>query len=115
MRTRDQWTVAGALQVLQHPHVDSKTWAEAAEWLMLYGPPAIQQLLREASGYATRKSFPDLRPSGYTPDGEPCYDLQELAKRLEISVEEAARIIAAKEEEHGRRQLFGKEETWKLQ
>ncbi len=111
----DEWTMETAMEILQHPTVDSKVWAEAVEWLMLYGPPEIRELLQQASGHATRESFPDLTPIGFTATGEPCYSIADLAKSLNISEEEAARIIEEKEQQHGIRQLFGEQETSKLQ
>ncbi len=112
---KEQWTLEAALEILRHPTVDSRTWADAVEWLLLYGPPEIQQLLQEASGHATRESFPDLRPTGFTPDGQPCYDIGDIARSLNISEEEAARMVAEKEMRHGMRQLFDRDETHKIQ
>ncbi len=112
---KDDWTEQSAMEILQHPTVDSKVWAEAVEWLLLYGPPHVQELLQQASGHATRESFPDLRPIGFTPAGEPCYNIADLARSLGISEEEAAEMIAEKEQAHGIRQLFAEEETNKLQ
>ena len=100
---------------MQHPTVDSKIWAEAVEWLMLYGPPQIRELLQQASGHATKNSFPELVPTAFTATGEPCYSVADLAKSLHISEEEAAEMIAEKERQHGIRQLFAEEETNKLQ
>ena len=115
MTKKDEWTVETALEILQHPTVDSKPWSEAVEWLLLYGPPEIQELLQQASGHATRDSFPELTPIGFTADGQPCYSVAELAKALGISEQEAAESISEKEQQHGVRQLFDEEETTKLQ
>ncbi len=112
---QNQWTFEAAMEIMQHPTVDSKIWAEAVEWLMLYGPPEIQELLQQASGHATKESFPDLAPTGFTADGQPCYSITDLAKSLNISEEEAAQMIAEKEKQHGIRQLFEEQETTKLQ
>ncbi|RUM35857.1 MAG: hypothetical protein DSY57_06430 [Desulfobulbus sp.] len=112
---QDQWTVETAMEIMQHPTVDSKIWAEAVEWLMLYGPPEIQELLRQASGHATKESFPELAPTAFTADGEPCYNVADLAQALHISEEEAAEMIAEKERQHGIRQLFDEQETTRLQ
>jgi hypothetical protein len=112
---KDEWTMETAMEIMQHPTVDSKVWAEAVEWLLLYGPPEIKELLQQASGHATKGSFPNLTPLGFTPDGEPCYSLADLAKSLNISEEEAAKTLAEKEQAHGIRQLFGEQETTKLQ
>jgi len=112
---QDQWTVETAMEIMQHPTVDSRTWAEAVEWLMLYGPPEIQELLRQASGHATKENFPDLVPTAFTATGEPCYNVADLAQSLHISEEEAAQMITEKERQHGIRQLFGDQESTKLQ
>jgi len=112
---KQDWTLEGALAVLRHPTVDARLWAEAVEWLLLYGPPEIRALLQEASGHATRQNFPDLTPVGFTPDGQPCYSVDDLARALKISREEATRIIAEKEEQHGIRQLFGDQDTHPVQ
>ncbi len=112
---QNQWTLETAMEIMQHPTVDSKIWAEAVEWLMLYGPPEIRELLQQASGHATKESFPDLAPTGFAADGQPCYTITDLAKSLNISEEEAAKMIAEKEKQHGIRQLFEEQETTKLQ
>jgi hypothetical protein len=67
---KKEWTLENAMEILQHPTVDSKIWAEAVEWLLLYGPPEVKEKLSEASGYATGKEFPDLKPEGFVGDGE---------------------------------------------
>lgn len=104
-----------ALQVVQHPTVDSKLWGEAVEWLLLYGPPEIRDMLNEASNYATSREFPALRPSGFTKDGRPVYSVAEVARALGITEEEAAAIIADKERQHGRQQFVSPDETHKIQ
>lgn len=111
----DEWTLKTAMDILRHPTVDSRLWAEAAEWLLLYGPPEIKELLQQASGHAAQQSFPDLTPSGFTANGQACYNVADLARSLGISEDEAAQIIAEKEKQHGIRQLFGDQETSKLQ
>ncbi|NOQ45323.1 MAG: hypothetical protein GQ559_01390 [Desulfobulbaceae bacterium] len=112
---KKEWTVESAMEIMQHPTVDSKIWAEAVEWLLLYGPPEVQELLSQSSGHATRESFPDLKPEGFTKDGEPCYNIAAIAKSLGISEEEAAGMVAEKEAKHGIRQLYEEQETTKLQ
>ena len=101
-----EWTLESALAVLNHPTVDSKLWAEAVEWLLVYGPPEVRELLTAASGHATRASFPELKPQGYGPDGSPCYDIADLARSLGISEEEAR---------HGVQHGLGDEDTTTLQ
>ena len=110
-----QWTLESALEILQHPTVDSTIWAEADEWLLLYGPPEVKEQLIQASGHASSKSFPELRPQRFAPDGSPCYDIAELARSLDISEEEARKQLAAKEKKHGIRHGFGEDDTTGLQ
>jgi hypothetical protein len=112
---REQWTVGSAMEILRHPTVESRIWAEAVEWLLLYGPPEIRELLGEASSHATAMEFPDLKPVSYTPDGEPVYAIAQVAAKLGISEEEAAEIIGRKEKKHGRLHRLSGEETRKLQ
>lgn len=111
MKANDLWDLESAMKVLAHDSVDSKLWAEAVEWLILYGPPEIRQLLIDASTTATIGSFPHLKPTHYTSDGQACYDIGELAKSLGITKEEAKKILQKKEEEHQLLQLFGDDET----
>ena len=111
MEAKDLWDLETALKVLAHDSVDSKIWAEAVEWLILYGPLEIRQLLLDASMTATMRSFPDLKPSHYTFDGQACYDIGELAGSLGIDEEEARRIIEQKEAEHQLLQMFDDDDT----
>lgn len=99
MSNKEQWDLESAMKVLQHPTVDAKLWAEAVEWLLRYGPPAIKKILLQASHNATEMEFPELRPVQYTPDGQPIYDIAALAKALGISKEEVQRILEEKDTE----------------
>ncbi|MCP3892125.1 MAG: hypothetical protein GY702_25125 [Desulfobulbaceae bacterium] len=112
---RQQWNIETALEILQHPTVDSEIWAEAAEWLILYGPPEIQELLQQASGHATQQNFPELKPFGFDKEGNPCYSVSQLAKEMGISEEDALESIAKKEEKHGVQHLIEEDETTTLQ
>lgn len=112
---RQQWTLETAMTVLKHPTVDSEIWAEAVEWLLLYGPPETRDLLQQASGHATRKSFPELQPQRYAPDGSPCYAISDLARSLGITEEEARQQLAEKEEKHGLRHGYDEEDTTGVQ
>jgi len=98
---KKEWTVESALEILGHPTVDSRIWADAVEWLLLHGPPEIQEMLKQASGFATHQEFPELEPEGYTEEGEPVYSVAQLAEALQITEEEAAELIAEKEKKHG--------------
>jgi len=112
---KNEWTVETAMEVLRHPTVDSRIWAEAVEWLLMYGPPEIKEMLGQASSYATSKEFPDLKPSGFTEEGEPVFSVAEVAKALGITEEEAAEIIAEKQQRHGTVHLFDSKDTKKVQ
>ncbi len=114
MDFKDQWSLETALKIVQHPTVDSKLWAEAVEWLLLYGPPEIRQVLLQASETATSTRFPELRPVSYTREGEPCYDVKTIAAALGIDEDEAKKIIAKKEALH-KKKHFIDQETIKLQ
>ena len=73
-------------------------WAEAVEWLLQYGPVEIQRLLLDASEIATDTTFPELKPSHYTSDGKPYYDISALAKTLGITEEQTREILRRKEQ-----------------
>ena len=96
MSFKDEWNLESALKVLQHPTVDSQLWAEAVEWLLLFGPPSIQKILLDASQTATEIEFPNLKPSHYTDDGLPVYDVARLADMLGVTEEEVLEIISRK-------------------
>lgn len=115
MKFKEEWTVESAMEILQHPTVDSKIWSEAVEWLLLYGPPEIRETLQAASGHATKECFPELQPEGFTPDGQPCYNVTKLAKSLGISEEEVQEMLTRQEEKHGLEHLFGNGDTHKIQ
>jgi len=115
MNFQDEWDLESAMTVLKHQSVDAQTWAEAVEWLLLYGPPEMQDLLLLASAAATQTQFPELRATGYTRDGQPCYDVKAIAKSLDISAEEAQEIITKKEMAHEMRHFVNENETFKLQ
>lgn len=113
MDFKELWDLESAMKVLEHDTVDSKLWAEAVEWLMLYGPPEIQNLLIEASTTATNSSFPELTPSHHTPSGEPVYDVKALADSLGITEEEVKKILEEKDKAHATLSMttFGNSET----
>ena len=111
MESKGLWDLESAMKVLAHDSVDSKVWAEAVEWLILYGPPEIRQMLLDASTTATNTSFPQLKPSHYTPDGQAFYNIGELAKSLGIKEDEAKTILKKKEEEHHSQQFIDEDEN----
>lgn len=112
---KKQWDTEMAMTVLANKTVDSETWAEAVEWLMLYGPPHIQEILSQASSAATNEYFPDLKPTGYSPDGKPLYDVEALAQALNISKEEALAKLQEKEAKQETQHLFAEEDSHKIQ
>ena len=97
MDLKDEWDLDTALKVVQNNTVDSKLWAEAVEWLLLYGPPEIVSILLQASGHATEQVFPELEADSYTSDGSPVYDVVKLAKSLGMSEDEVRRLIRDKQ------------------
>ncbi|MCF8057338.1 MAG: hypothetical protein K9K37_11965 [Desulfocapsa sp.] len=115
MELKNHWDVDSAMLVLQHQTVDSKLWAEAVEWLILYGPENIRQLLLNSSGTATHECFPDLQAKGYAADGQPCYSVKDLATNMKISEEEAKEIIKNKEKAHKIYHFIDEDQTMKVQ
>ena len=115
MALQDEWDVDSAMQVLKHQTVDAKLWAEAVEWLMLYGPEEIREILLNASGTATHDCFPDLQAKGYAADGQPCYSVEDLAKNLNISEAEAKTMIQEKEKSHKIHHFIDEKDTMKVQ
>jgi hypothetical protein len=101
MKFKDLWDLESAMQVLGHKTVDAKLWAEAVEWLLQYGPPEIRQLLLDASEIATGTAFPEMKPTHYTPEGQPCYDISALAKSLGITEEQTRDILRQKKQKEG--------------
>ncbi|MBL4901367.1 MAG: hypothetical protein JKY62_01790 [Desulfocapsa sp.] len=115
MELKDTWDVDSAMQILQHQTVDAKLWAEAVEWLILYGPDEIREILLNSSGTATHKCFPELQAKGYAPDGQPCYNVGDLAKSLQISEAEAREMIQKKEKSHQIHHFIDEKDTMKVQ
>jgi hypothetical protein len=97
MDFKDEWNLDTALEVVRNKTVDSKLWAEAVEWLLLYGPPEIVSILLQASGHATEQVFPELEAARFTSDGTPVYDVVRLAKTLGMSEKEVRKIIREKQ------------------
>lgn len=115
MDLREQWDLQSALAVLKHQTVDAKIWAEAVEWLILYGPDNIRELLLDSSGTATHSCFPELQAKGYAPDGQPCYTIEDMANAMEISEDEAREILKSKEKAHNIHHFINEEDTMKVQ
>ena len=115
MELKDEWDIDSAMKVLQHPTVDSKLWSEAVEWLLLYGPPEIREILLNSSGTATHECFPNLQAKGYAADGQPCYNVDDLAKSLNVSEDEARAMILEKEKNQEIHHFIDEEDTMKVQ
>jgi len=99
MEFKDLWDLESAMKIITHETVDGKLWAEAVKWLILHGPAEIRQVLLDASSIATGTSFPELTPSHYTADGQPCYNIKDLAKSLNISESEVRQFLQQNEKE----------------
>ncbi len=112
---KEEWSLEMALEVLKNKSVESKIWSEAAKWIMLYGPPELQEVLRQASSIATNSCFPELEPERYTRSGEPCYDIEKIAEALGITRQEAVEKMAEIEYEQGIQHLFDTSETENIQ
>jgi len=112
---REQWNLEMALEVLKNKNIDSKTWADAAKWILLYGPPELRKIMQQASNIATNSTFPQLEPERYTESGEPCYDIEKIAEALGVSRQEALEKIAEMENEQSMQHLFDGSDTNKIQ
>ncbi len=108
---KEQWNFEMAFEVLKSQTVDSEVWSEAAKWIMLYGPPELQKVMRQASDIAIKSCFPNLEPERYTEDGNPCYNIDKIAEALGITRQEALEGISEMEDEHGIQHLFDADET----
>lgn len=114
MNLREQWDLESAMKVLQHQTVDAKLWSEAVEWLILYGPEDIREILLNSSGTATQECFPSLQAKGYAPDGQPCYTIADMAKAMHISEDEARKTLQEKEKSHEIHHFIDDEDTLKV-
>jgi len=93
MEFKDLWDLESAMKIITHETVDGKLWAEAVKWLILHGPAEIRQVLLDASSIATGTSFPELAPSHFTEDGQPCYNIKDLAKSLNTTEAEIKQFL----------------------
>jgi len=108
---KEQWNLEMALDVLKNKSVDSKTWSDAAKWILLYGPPELQHIMKQASNIAMNSCFPDLEPERYTESGDPCYHLEKIAAALGVTRQEALQKMAELEFELGIQNLYDVSET----
>lgn len=97
MDFKEQWDLDTALKIVQNKAVDSKLWAEAVEWLLLYGPPEVVSILLQASGHATEQVFPELAAEEDSRDGQATYDVTRLAKALGLDEEDIRAVIRKRE------------------
>ena len=112
---KDQWNLEMALEVLKNKKVDSRTWSDAAKWLMLYGPPDLQKIMQKASSIATNSCFPKLAPERYTGAGDPCYNVEKVAEALGVTREDALKKMAEMEYDQGIQHLYDISETNDIQ
>jgi hypothetical protein len=108
---KEQWDLEMALAVLKSQTVESGVWSEAAKWIMLYGPPELQEVMRQASDIAIKSCFSDLEPERYTEEGHPCYNIDKIAEALGITRQEALERMSEMENEQGIQHLFDSSET----
>lgn len=112
---KEQWNLEMALYVLKNKSVDSETWSDAAKWILLYGPPGLQHIMKRASSLAMNSCFPELEPERYTESGEPCYDIEKIAAALGVTKQEALQKMAEMELELGVQHLYDVDETENIQ
>lgn len=98
MDFKAHWDLDTALKVVQNKTVDSRLWAEAVEWLLLYGPPEVVSILLQASGHATERVFPELMGEDDTGDGQATYDVARLAKSLGLDENKIRSVLKNREE-----------------
>ena len=115
MHFKNQWDMEMVLQVLTSETVDSQTWSDAVKWLMLFGPPQIKQVLLQASASATSRFFPQLKPAGFNDDGEPYYEVANLAEALVADPEALLRSLTDLEGESGSCLSAEEEDIFKIQ
>jgi hypothetical protein len=96
-----QWNTEMAMEVLASQDVDGVLWSEAVKWLLLYGPPQIKELLGRASSFAFSEYFPEVQAKGYGDDGQPFYDLHDIARSLGVEAGEVAAKLAELQFEEG--------------
>lgn len=115
MEFKDQWNIEMAMQVLVSESVDSSTWSEAAKWLMLYGPPEMQQILLDASSHATGAFFPELKASAFSKEGEPLFRIDHIAEALGTDPEILKKTLDHSLEDADAAVLYEEEDAFKIQ
>ncbi len=112
---KDDWDIESAMTVIMSRTVDSRTWAEAVEWLMLHGPQWAKDTIEAASMTATCDCFPEVKPSGMNQDGEICYNIRDLARALGMKEDEVGEKINQLQAESERQLIFDENETKMVQ
>jgi len=105
------WNLKDAMAVILNPTVDSRTWAEAVEWMMLYGPPGAREAIEMASISATCNCLPEIKPDGINREGELCYNIAGLARAMGMSEDEVGEKLNRLQAEKNRQFIFAKDET----
>ena len=90
-----------AMEVLASPNIDGESWSEAVKWLLLYGPPEVREMIQQASSLAFSEHFPGIEAKGYSAEGSPFYDLQDIAAALGVPAAEVADKLAELQFEEG--------------
>jgi len=98
---KEQWNLEMAMEVLVSPNVDGEVWSEAVKWLLLYGPPQVKEVLGQASSFAFNEYPPQMQPKGYGDDGQPYYDLGDIAAALGVDEDEVVTKLAELQFEEG--------------
>ena len=111
IKFKEQWNLEMALEVLKNQTVESGVWSEAAKWIMLYGPPELQEVMRQASNIAIKSCFPELEPERYTEAGDPCYSIDKIAEALGITKQEALERMSEMENDQGIQHIYDTSES----
>jgi hypothetical protein len=98
---KEHWDLEMAMEVLGNQNVDGQTWSDAVKWLLLYGPPHIKKIIGKASSFAFSEYFPQVEAKGYGDDGQPFYDLKDIALALGVEEDQVAAKLAELQLEEG--------------
>jgi hypothetical protein len=98
---KEQWNLEMAMEVLGNQDVDGQTWSEVVKWLLLYGPSQIKEILGNAASFAFSEYFPQVKAQGYGEDGQPFYDLKDVAAALGVEEGQVGAKLAELQFEEG--------------
>lgn len=112
---KEQWNLEMAMEVLGNRDVDGEVWSEAVKWLLLYGPPQVKEILGQASSHAFKEYLPQLQAKGYGENGQPYYDLGEIAEALGVEEDQVAARLAELHFEEGIEVFVEGDRVYKLQ